>query len=63
MALPLAQQANACEVLSRVLSGAVSPTKREKEHLSEQIKAAGITLRWLQMNEATVRAAVEARSP
>lgn len=62
MTVPLSQQANACEVSVRFLTGAVAPSKREKEFLADRIRAAGVTLRWLEMHEEKVRAAIGGHS-
>lgn len=62
MRLPLAQQANACEVGVRIMTGAVAPSKKEKEFLAERLRAAGETLRWLEMNESVVRAAIRGQA-
>lgn len=58
MTVPLAQQASACEIGVRILAGATAPSKREKEFLVDRIRAAGATLRWLEIHEAVLRAAI-----
>lgn len=55
----LALQASAVEAAVRMLSGAstVKPSAKERDYLVANLKAASTTLRWVEMNEAKIRAA------
>jgi hypothetical protein len=55
----ISQQASAVEAAVRVVSGAaIKPSAKEREYLVERLKAAGATLRWVEMHEAEVKAAI-----
>lgn len=55
----ISQQASAVEAAVRVVSGAaIKPSAKERDYLVERLKAAGATLRWVEMHEAEVKAAI-----
>ena len=56
----LGQQASAVETALRVISGAAptKPTAKERSYLEARLKDALATLRWVEMNEAKVKAAI-----
>lgn len=55
----IGQQASAVETAVRVVSGAaIKPSAKEREYLVDRLKAAHATLRWIEMHEAEVRAAI-----
>lgn len=55
---PLAQQISAVDLAQRVMSGsAPKPSRKEAEYISQRLQSAYATLRWLQDNEAAIKAA------
>jgi hypothetical protein len=56
----IALQASAVETALRIISGAQSakPSAKERDYLVASLKDAGTTLRWIEMNEAKIRAAI-----
>lgn len=55
----IGQQASAVEAAVRVISGAATkPSAKERDCLIDRLKAAHATLRWIEMNEAKVKAAI-----
>lgn len=55
----IGQQASAVEAVVRVVSGAATnPSAKEREYLIDRLKAAHATLRWIEMHEAEVKAAI-----
>lgn len=59
----LGQQASAVEAAMRLVSGAATkPSAKEREYLVERLKAASTTLRWVEMHEEKVRAAIGGKS-
>lgn len=57
----ISQQASAVDAALRIISGAApsKPTQKERDYLTQHLKSASATLRWVEMHEDTVRAAVE----
>lgn len=56
----ISQQASAVEAAIRIVSGAgIKPSAKERDYLVANLKAAGFTLRWIQQNEAAIRAAIK----
>lgn len=53
--IPLSQQAVACDTMSRVLSGGLKPSKKEREFLAERMTAATESLRFIELHEDEFR--------
>lgn len=57
----ISQQASAVDAALRIISGAAptKPSAKERDYLIERLRSASATLRWVEMHEDKVRAAVE----
>lgn len=57
----ISAQASAVETAEReIMTGGTGMRRSERELLSERLRAAARTLRWVERNEDTLRAAVDA---